>query len=97
MEGVASQNVRFRPCVACCVCNIYQLSCNYIWYYIQTKFRGEFCGTMLLQIREYRRLNCQKMSELDNSSDNCWIVIVGDNKAKNSENVLRIEYLERSE
>ena len=84
MEGVASQNVRFRPCVACCVCNIYQLSCNYIWYYIQTKFRGEFCGTMLLQIREYRRLNCQKMSELDDSSDNCWIVIVGDNKAKNS-------------
>ena len=71
MEGVASQNVRFRPCVACCVCNIDQLSCNYIWYYIQTKFRGEFCGTMLLQIREYRRLNCQKMSELDDSSDNC--------------------------
>ena len=64
---------------------------------IQTKFRGEFCGTMLLQIREYRRLNCRKMSELDDSSDNCWIVIMGDIKAKNSENVLRIEYLERSE
>ena len=37
------------------------------------------------------------MSKLDDSSDNCWIVIVGDNKAKNSENVLSIEYLERSE
>ena len=37
------------------------------------------------------------MSELDDSSDNCWIVIVGDNKAKNSEDVSRIEYLERSE
>ena len=33
MEGVASQNVRFRPCVACRVCNMYKLSCNYIWYY----------------------------------------------------------------
>ena len=34
--------------------------------------------------------NLPEMSELDDSSDNCWIVIVGDNEAKNSENVLRI-------
>ena len=68
---------------------MYKLSCNYGT--IQTKFRGEFRGTMLLQIREYRRVNCRKMSELDDSSDNCWIIIVGDNKAKKQRK--RIVYL----
>ena len=96
MEGVAPQTCDFVH-VACRVCNMYKLSCNYGT--IQTKFRGEFRGKMLLQIREYRRVNYRKMSELDDSSDNCLIVIVGDIKQskKTAKTYCAFENLERPE
>ena len=44
MEGVASRNVRFRPCVACRVCNMYKLSCELYMVLYKQNFVVNFVG-----------------------------------------------------